>query len=188
MCTELFLVTGLLLSNTFLLFCICPLLFSCLLVLIFVNGLFPIFILSLSLQWAFLLAIFLFLIADFSFMPREIPSIVVVQPGDCFHFDCFTLIAVFSYNILKFFLSPSWSPHWWGHFPGCRSFSSVQLHPRGTGSSSASFPILISFSFFIFSYPVSWDFLALSGYGLLPVFSKFSLRIISHVDAFLMYL
>ena len=72
MCTESFLVAGLLISNAFPISCICTLLFSWLMVLVshLCVYFFPLLYVCLY-RWAFPLVVFLFLVVAFSFPPRK---------------------------------------------------------------------------------------------------------------------
>ena len=70
---------------------------------------------------------------------------------DCFNFKGLTQIAVFSFNTLNFLFVPA-ELTGGGKFPGCRSFSSFQIPPRGVGLISLLFSSL--FFFFLLSYMV----------------------------------
>ena len=61
------------------------------------------------------------------------------------------------------------------------TFPLSQLPPRGTGA------VLITFFFFLLSYPVIF-LTALVVWDLLLEFSRYSVRTVPHVDIFLMYL
>ena len=96
---------------------------------------------------------------------------------DCFHFNCFKPISVFSSDTQMFLLCAGWSPCWWEDSPGCRSFSSFLAPSLGYRSYPTSFLI---FSFFLFSSffcPTLFreNFLALS-----ETFSKFSVQAVPH--------
>lgn len=95
------------------------------------------------------------------------------------------LLATSQHSPVKFLFCPNWSPHQWGGFPGCGNFSYFSAPSQGCRSHPAS-----SFFFFPFILPSYLEiFLVFSGvWGLLLVFSRFSVRIIPHIDAFLMYL
>ena len=110
--TELVWVTDFLISNAFSMFCICPPLFSCLLVLIYLSmGDFLLLYYVCLYQWAFSFVIFLFLIVALSFLPGEIPLVVVVKLG----WRCWILLA---FACLKSFWSlcqTEWNP-WWEEY------------------------------------------------------------------------
>lgn len=77
-----------------------------------------------------------------------------------FHFNCFIPVAVFSSNTPKFFLCLSWSPPWWGHFPGCGVFFFLFPDPAQEHSFLPDLFLLFSpfIFFFLFSYTVLWSF------------------------------
>ena len=81
----------------------------------------------------------------------------------------------------------SWPISLVGDAPGCRSFSSSKLSSQGAGSVSLLSTYL--FFFFLLSCLVSWSFscsvLILRSF---VIFSKFSLGIVPHADAFSVYL
>lgn len=76
----------------------------------------------------------------------------------CLLSGCCRPIAVFSSKALEPLLCPSWSPHKWGDFSGCRNLSSF------AAASQSSILIPFSLSFFFFFCPIQLHgyFLALS--------------------------
>ena len=69
-----------------------------------------------------------------------------------------------------------------GASQGAGTLPLPQLPPRGAGLN----PFLSQFLVNLFSCPVTWRFLALSAvWGILPVFSRYSVRTLPHVDVFL---
>ena len=97
-------------------------------------------------------------------------------------------IYVYKNNFLKLPLCPGWSPWGWGGLPGCRNISSFTTSSQGAGPVPDS---VLTFFFSLFFCPtwLNGDFLVLPKvWGLLPGFSRDSVRIVIHVDTFLMYL
>ena len=115
-CTKLFWVPGLLISNALSMFCICPSLFSCLLILISYQNLsvsdFLLLYYLCLYQWAFSFIIFLFLIVAFSFLPREVPLVVIGE----LVWSCWILLLFLVWKAFDTSVKSAYEPRWVKYF------------------------------------------------------------------------
>ena len=180
MCAELFLVAGLLNSNAFSMVCICPLFFSCLIVLISylsMGDFLLLYYLGLY-QWGFSLVILLFLIVAFPFWLREVPLLVDVELV-----WRWCILLAFAWLKSYWFLHQIWISALVGRiFLVLDSFSSSHQIHLGTPSWLLEF-LLKNHLLSLWGFPHMWFmacFLNLSGVSF-PILWKFSPLIPSNI-------
>ena len=98
---------------------------------------------------------------------------------------CRRLAAAFSSEALKLPFCPSQPLCLWGGFPGYRNLSTFTAPFQGCRTHPDSF-LTFSLFFFFPQTQLHGNFLVV--WGFLPALSRYSVRIIPHVDVFLIYL